>query len=192
MVNETNSKSVKPAVNLCEQSESVRTSKLRVKSMDNNELFRELLSKQLKNVSSDKKLQYTDLKRICKYINSSLFDENNCCLWHGYVTNGNNNKGTYVNFYFRKKKAALHRLLYVNFVGELLDDEYLKFNCEHRGKCCNINHLKKFKYQTKKNINNKTEAKETKKSKKNNSKRVKIVNKNNGKSALDKLHISFD
>ncbi len=172
MVNEANSKSIK--------------------SMDNNELFRELLSKQLKNVPSDKKLQYTDLKRICKYINSSLFDENNCCPWHGYVTNGNSNKGAYVNFYFRKKKAALHRLLYVNFVGELLDDEYLKFNCEHRGRCCNINHLKKFKYQTNRNDNNQTEIKEIKKNKKTNSKKVKIVNRSSSKSVLDKLHISFD
>lgn len=161
-----------------------------IKSIDNNELFRELISKQLKDVPSAKKLQYTDLKRICKYINSSLFDNNKCCIWHGYVTNGNNNKGTYVNFYFRKKKAALHRLLYANFIGELHDNEYLKFNCEHRGKCCNINHLKKFKYLTQPEIP-KSESKNIKK-KKNNCKRVKIINKSSDKLVMDKLHITFD
>ena len=56
--------------------------------------------------------------------------------------------GTYVNFYFRKKKVALHRLLYINFIGHLDDDEYLKFNCENKGKCCNVHHMNKFKYNT--------------------------------------------
>jgi hypothetical protein len=59
----------------------------------------------------------------------------------------NLNKGRYVNFYFRRKKVALHRLLYVNFIGNLNDDEYLKFSCDNKGICCNIHHLKKFKYQ---------------------------------------------
>lgn len=110
-------------------------------------LLKELISKQINNVPIDKKLQYSDLRRICKYIRTSIFDENNCCIWNGYVTNANSkNKGTYINFYFRKKKAALHRLLYSNFIGQLRDDEYLKFNCENKGRCCNIEHLKKFKY----------------------------------------------
>lgn len=120
------------------------------KKVDNNELLKELMFRQLKNIPSDKKLQYQDLKRICKYISSSIFDETSCCSWDGYVTNANkSNKGTYVNFYFRKKKAALHRLLYINFIGELSDDEYLKFNCENKGVCCNIRHIKKFKYAQK-------------------------------------------
>lgn len=125
------------------------------KYINNNELFKELITKQLKDISIDKKLQYTDLKRICKYISSSIFDENKCCLWNGYVTNITNyNKGTYINFYFRKKKVALHRLLYTNFIGELTKDDYLKFNCENKGKCCNVLHLKKFKYNKKQNISN--------------------------------------
>jgi hypothetical protein len=128
--------------------------------MKSTEFLKELLNKQLKNISSDKKLKYNDLKRLCKYIDSNIFDENKCCLWTGYITNINNvSKGIYINFYFNGKKAALHRLLYINFVGELMDDEYLKFNCINKGKCCNIFHLKKFKYikkhqiiDTKKNI----------------------------------------
>ena len=39
---------------------------------------------------------------------------------------------------------ALHRLLYANFVGNINDNEYLKFSCDNRGKCCNINHLVKY------------------------------------------------
>lgn len=167
------------------------------KSIDGNELLKELIMKQLKNVSQDKKLQYTDLKRICKYINSSIFDENKCCYWNGYVTNANNsNKGTYVNFYFRKKKAALHRLLYCNFIGDLSDDEYLKFSCENKGNCCNIKHLRKFKYQKK--DDNETLAKKptTVVSKSADSsiqhKSIKIISKDNSEADLNRLHIIFD
>jgi hypothetical protein len=116
----------------------------------NSELFTELLQKQLKTVVLNKKFRYVDLKRLCKYLTVSIFDENVCSLWNGYVTNANNaNKGVYINFYFKGKKTALHRLLYLNFVGDLNDNEYLKFSCEHKGKCCNVTHLKKFSYTKK-------------------------------------------
>lgn len=109
--------------------------------------FKQLITKQLKNIPINKKLQYSDIKRVSKYVSSSIFDENNCCIWTGYITNSKNkNKGTYINFYFKKKKIALHRLLYINFVGKLQSDEYLKFSCNNKGKCCNIHHMKKFKY----------------------------------------------
>jgi hypothetical protein len=115
-----------------------------------NKMFKHLLQCQLKTVPNDKKLQLGDIKRICKYIDGSIFHETMCCLWSGYITNKNNSlKGTYINFYFKKKKVALHRLLYCNFVGELTSDEYLKFTCENKGMCCNINHLIKYKYQKK-------------------------------------------
>ena len=108
----------------------------------------EFLSRQCTNIEPKKKLQYNDLKRISKNVKNSIFDENICSKWNGYITNTKNkNKGTYVNFYFRRKKMALHRLLYVNFVGNLSNNEYLKFSCENRGSCCNIHHMKKFKYQ---------------------------------------------
>jgi hypothetical protein len=111
-------------------------------------LLKEILTCQIDDVPTDKKLQSKDIMRICKNIERSIFDKRKCCMWRGHVTNMNNlNKGRYVNFYFRRKKVALHRLLYVNFVGELNDDEYLKFNCDNKGICCNIHHLKKFKYQ---------------------------------------------
>jgi len=120
-----------------------------------NELFNELIQKQLKNVPITKKLRYNDLKRLCKYFNSSIFDENKCCLWNGYITNEHNiNKGVYINFYFKGKKIALHRLLYINFVDELSDNEYLKFTCDNKGKCCNVTHLRKFTYTKKTMVDN--------------------------------------
>ena len=110
-------------------------------------ILRGLVAKQLKNVQSSKKLQFTDLKRISKKLDGSIFDPNVCCLWTGYITNINNvAKGIYINFYFNGKKVALHRLLYINFIGPLDEDEYIKFTCKHKGKCCNIHHLIKYKY----------------------------------------------
>lgn len=117
--------------------------------MEFDTMLSELINKQRKNIPHDKKLCYSDLKRLCKYINTTIFDENKCSIWDGYITNENNVfKGIYINFYFRGKKVALHRLLYINFVGELTDNEYLKFSCDNKGKCCCIYHLKKFKYNT--------------------------------------------
>jgi hypothetical protein len=160
------------------------------KLIDSNNLLKELISRQINSIPQNKKLQYSDLKRICKYINSSIFDENNCCLWKGYVTNANSlNKGTYINFYFRKKKAALHRLLYINFVEELGDDEYLKFNCENKGRCCNIDHLRKFKYNKRSNIDNKTKSNKRSKKKKS----IKIINRTlSNDEEVKTLFISFD
>lgn len=118
---------------------------------DKNIFFSELLKKQITGIPLDKKLSYNDIKRISKFIKSSVFDKKKCSIWNGYITNENNNsKGTYINFYFNKKKIALHRLLYINYIGVLSDNEYLKFSCENKGKCCNINHLKKYSYN---NIN---------------------------------------
>lgn len=113
----------------------------------NNEIFKELIRKQLIDVPAEWKLGINDIKRICKYIYESIFDKEKCCIWNGYVTNMNNtNKGTYVNFYFKNKKVALHRLLYSNFVAPLDSSEYLKFNCNNKGICCSVGHYEKYKY----------------------------------------------
>jgi hypothetical protein len=112
------------------------------------ELSRLLLQKQLSNLSTDKRLSPKDLQRICKNLKTSPFNKNDCCLWEGNLINQKRQeKGRYINFYFRKKKAALHRLLYLNYVGPLADDEYLKYLCPNKGYCCNINHLQKFQGQ---------------------------------------------
>ena len=116
-------------------------------SNNSDKVLSELLSKQLKKIDTAKRFAYSDIKRISKYLNNSIFNKDECVIWNGYITNYNNqSKGIYINFYFRKKKYALHRLLYSNYVGTLFDDEYLKFICQNKGSCCNINHVTKFKY----------------------------------------------
>ena len=108
----------------------------------NNKIMIELIQNQRKNITS-KKLSYNDLKRISKYLLESIFS-NNCSIWNGYITIvKNDDKNAYINFYYSGKKYALHRLLYINFIGDLGDNEYIKFKCNNKGKCCNINHFHK-------------------------------------------------
>jgi hypothetical protein len=111
--------------------------------INNDNILIELIKNQKKNIPSDKKLLHTDLKRISKYLTNSIFGES-CSLWHGYVTViKNEEKNSYINFYYCGKKYALHRLLYINYIGDLSDSEYIKFTCSNKGKCCNINHFYK-------------------------------------------------
>ena len=118
-----------------------------VSDLKSNDYLKELLINQLKNINSNKKLNYGDIKRISKFLTNSIFHDTNCSLWNGYITNEKNHtKGTYINFYFNKKKIALHRLLYINYIGEISNKEYIRFTCDNKGKCCNINHMKKYSY----------------------------------------------
>jgi len=113
----------------------------------NDKKFTEMINKQLKNISTENRLHLSDIKRISQRTNTSLFDPVECSLWNGYITNTSNpNKGIYINFYFRNKKVALHRLLYANFVESLGSHEYIRFTCKNQGKCCNVNHMEKHKF----------------------------------------------
>ena len=111
---------------------------------------RELKRRQIPNIPSSRKLRPNDIHRIVQHTDNSIFDEEKCCLWTGYITNlKNKRKGTYINFYFRdKKKVALHRLLYANFKGDISNKDYIKYSCANKGKCCNINHMVKFEYNS--------------------------------------------
>lgn len=108
----------------------------------------ELKRRQLPSCPASKAFRPGDIQRIVQHTTHSIFDKENCALWTGYITNlRNKRKGTYVNFYFRnKKKVALHRLLYANFKGEISADEYIKYSCQNKGRCCNVNHMVKFEY----------------------------------------------
>ena len=109
---------------------------------NNEKIFHELIKKQRKNCKESKKLTLHDIKRISKNIKSSIFDSSGCSLWDGYVTNKNKTtKSSYINFYFRHRKVALHRLLYENYVEDLDENQYIKYNCPCKGVCCNLNHM---------------------------------------------------
>lgn len=124
------------------------------KQINNDKIFSELIKNQRKTIISDKKLMYNDLKRISKYLITSIFN-NECSLWNGYVTIINKDiKNSYINFYYCGKKYSLHRLLYINYIGDLQDSEYIKFKCNNKGRCCNINHF----YKNNKNEDNESKS----------------------------------
>lgn len=107
-----------------------------------NVFMTEMLRRQIPIVPSDKKLQPDDIRRVCEWLTTSIFDKVSCSLWNGYITNDKHlHKWKYVNFYFNSKKVPLHRLLYINFVENLKDTEYIRYECPNKGVCCNVNHM---------------------------------------------------
>lgn len=108
-----------------------------------NKLLTELCLKQRKKIDKKYSLELNDIIRLLKNIDNSIFNKTECVLWKGYLTKCNNNKSCYVNFYLKKRKLALHRILYINFIDDLDIKYYLKFTCNNPGKCCNINHILK-------------------------------------------------
>ena len=110
-------------------------------STNKNKLLTELCLKQRKKLDKKYSLELNDIIRLLKNIDNSIFNKTECVLWKGYLTKCNNNKSCYVNFYLKKRKLALHRILYINFIDDLDIKYYLKFTCNNPGKCCNINHI---------------------------------------------------
>ena len=120
-----------------------------------NKILVELVDKQLQDVENEKKLDVKSLQRISRNVEGSLFGDK-CVIWQGYITYISSTDVHYINFFFNGKKHALHRLLYLNYMGDVKKNEYLKYTCPNKGKCCNINHITKI--NSKKTLDlNKTE-----------------------------------
>jgi hypothetical protein len=102
-------------------------------------IYQELITKQRKEIHNLNKLSLNDIKRISNSLEKSIFTDE-CSLWTGYVNNIND-KSVYINFFYNGKKQALNRLLYYNFVNDISSNEYLKYNCINKGKCCSIKHM---------------------------------------------------
>lgn len=146
--------------------------------MDGNnvsKLFEELIKKQRKTCKENKKLTLQDIRRIAKNLKSSIFDASCCSMWDGYITNKNKeSKSSYINFYFRHRKVALHRLLYENYVSDIEENQYIKYNCSNKGICCNINHMYTLvPEESKKESKKASKVKNKKKSKKKDTQKIK-------------------
>ena len=105
-----------------------------------NKILVELVNNQKQSIENDKKLDVKSLQRISRNVEGSLFGDK-CILWQGYITYISSTDVHYINFFFNGKKHALHRLLYLNYIGDVKKNEYLKYTCPNKGKCCNINHI---------------------------------------------------
>ncbi len=123
-------------------------------------VFKELKKNQLLNVAEDKKFHDWDILRLSKKLDNSIFTSTECVPWKGYVS-----KGKYISFIFNDKKHALHRLLYLNYIGDIYEGEYIRYICDNRGVCCNLNHFEKISdldKETKKILSEKQQKKEKK------------------------------
>lgn len=114
------------------------------------ELFQELQDRQLADVPPEWKLSNSDLQYILSNVMSSIFGDE-CCIWSGSNASDGEKpkKRPYNNFYHNKKKTALHRLIYSNYVQPLTSLEFIRFNCENKGRCCTVAHLQKYQYSVK-------------------------------------------
>ena len=130
-----------------------------IPKMKKSDILKELMRRQLKRIPPENKLSYSDLERLVKRIGQSIFDKKHCCVWQGYITNSNSQKKVqYINFYFKGKKTALHRVLYNNFVKRIKVPGYITFSCPSKGKCCNVNHMIFKKYSTNKDSGSGSES----------------------------------
>ena len=124
---------------------------------ENNNNMSSLIKNQIKDIPLDKKLNYNDIQRISNNLSDDIFSDK-CCIWNGSIINNNSNKkNCYISFFFKNKKVSLHRLLYMNYVDNLNDNEYIKYTCNNKGKCCTLNHFKKItKFDDNNNNNDNT------------------------------------
>jgi hypothetical protein len=108
--------------------------------------IQKLAEKQIKDVPSKKKLNMNDFKRIVGNLNTSIFNKKQCAIWNGNIIS-DENEGLCIEFYFRRRIVKLHRLLYANYIGPLNNDQYIKFTCGNKKRCCNIHHMIKLEYK---------------------------------------------
>ena len=111
--------------------------------MNREEIVNKLFSNQINDIDPKYRLNSKDIVRLASYLNSDPFSDDECCKWKGAISKSSH-QSKYINFWFNKKKQALHRILYLNYKGDLPKNKYLRFKCPNanmRGICCNINHL---------------------------------------------------
>jgi len=117
-----------------------------------NIILENLITNQKEHVELKSKLLLSDLNRLTNNLSKDIFCDE-CSLWNGSIITTNNKE--YINFFINGKKISLNRILYKNYIGELYDNEYLKYSCNNKGRCCTLKHLYKInkKIQDKKKEN---------------------------------------
>jgi len=103
-----------------------------------NTLFINLIKNQRKNIKklgNYGKLTFDDIKRIDKYLRDNIFNSCDCCIYRGEL------KKNYATISYKGKKVSVHRLLYHNYINDLIGSDYIVFKCQHRGICCNLKHF---------------------------------------------------
>ena len=120
-----------------------------INSINNkNKILEKLIKNQIEHVELKSKLFLSDLKRLTNNLSKDIFCDE-CTLWEGPVLVANNKE--YISFFINGKKISLNRILYKNYIGNLHDNEYLKYTCVNKGRCCSLKHLYKINKNVKEN-----------------------------------------
>ena len=82
------------------------------------------------------KLTFKDLKRLDLYMPANIFLSEKCILYTG------ERKNDYITISYITKKISVLRMLYHNYIGDIESKDRLVYLCENSGVCCNINHVK--------------------------------------------------
>ena len=106
--------------------------------MVNNEIYNELINKQLINIY-EYKLSHSDLLRIANKLNNSIFTDE-CSIYQGNIIIKNNKK--YIPFFYNYKQISLTRILFHNFIKCISKNIHLTYICNNKGCCCSLNHMK--------------------------------------------------
>lgn len=105
-----------------------------------NTILENLIKNQKEIVEFKFKLLLSDLKRITSNLSEDIFGDE-CSIWQGPILKTNNKE--YISFFINGKKITLNRILYKNFIDNLNENEYLKYSCSNKGKCCTLKHFYK-------------------------------------------------
>lgn len=106
------------------------------------------MKNQKEHIELKSKLLLSDLKRLTNNLSNDIFSDE-CALWEGPILVANNKE--YISFFINGKKISLNRILYKNYIDDLNDNEYLKYSCNNKGRCCTLKHLYKI-MKKKKNV----------------------------------------
>jgi len=114
-----------------------------------SKILQELIDKQLKDVTKKFRFTQKHLLRLSLSLPTSIFHPTQCSIWNSsFVCRARaRTSDNYVRFSMRGKKHMSQRLIYLNYCGPL-PSHFIRSNCSNKGKCCNINHMKKVVYRS--------------------------------------------
>ena len=99
-----------------------------------------LIHKQSSKVPKNYKLYYNDIIRLNKYLPYNIFDNNNCCIWNGYISEYKNKPQ--INFQLNNNRKPVQRLLYINYINpDIKTKDIIYASCINKYTCCSLRHL---------------------------------------------------
>lgn len=82
------------------------------------------------------RITFKQLRRIDLNLRGNIFGTD-CVLW----ANEADKHKKYIGITFNGKKVSLLRLLYLNYIDDIDQKDFIYYLCENRGKCCCLNHF---------------------------------------------------